>query len=111
MTEEFASDDGTGARHLHARQLAEQAIRAQTEGEDEKADLLFAEAARIDPDAVANALSAAAADPMDGATGSDADPQDDAALEAISRTVEPESDAPSRSGVGGRGSGADGQGS
>ena len=97
--------DATSARHGHARTLAEQALAAQEAGDDDEADRLFAEAARIDPDAVANALG----DASDTAVGADSMPQDDAEIEAMSRTVQPGSDAPSRAGVGGRGSGADNQ--
>ena len=107
MAEELEQSDGIAGRHLHARQLAEQAIRAQADGDDDRADQLFAEASKIDPDAVVNALAEAGAG---SATGADAAPQDDAELEAMTRTVEPGSDAPSRAGVSGRGSGADGQG-
>ena len=111
MAEEYEQTDGVAGRHLHARQLAEQAMRAQAEGDDELAEQLFTEASKIDPEAVENALANAASDPSDGATGTDAAPQDDEELEAMSRTVEPHADAPSRAGVSGRGSGADGQGS
>ena len=107
MSDDYQESDGTGARHQTARSLAEQAIRAQAEGDDDQADELFAQASRIDPDAVANALADANANPDDTSTGTDALPQDDKELEAMSRTVEPGSDAPSRAGIGGRGSGAD----
>ena len=79
-------------------------------GNDDEADRLFAEADRADPDAVIAALQGQARDPSGGAAGADAAPQDDAEIAAMSRTVEPGSDAPSRSGVSGRGSGADNQG-
>ncbi len=107
MSDTYDQPDGTAGRHQTARTLAEQAIRAQSDGDDDTADRLFAEASRIDPDAVANALADAASDPSDGTTGTDAAPQDDEEIAAISRTVQPGSDAPSRAGVGGRGSGAD----
>ncbi len=97
--------DATSARHGHARTLAEQAIAAQEAGDDDEADRLFAEAARVDPDAVANALTAA----PDTAVGADSLPQEDEEIEAMSRTIQPNSDAPTRAGVGGRGSGADSQ--
>ena len=107
MSDEYSGQDGTEGRHQQARTLAEQAIAAQARGDDEEADRLFDEAGRIDPDAVANALADAATSPADSATGTDAAPQDDDEIAAMSRTVVPGSDAPSRSGVGGRGSGAD----
>ena len=72
-----------------------------------EADRLFAEAGKIDPDAVANALADAAADPADTATGADMGPQDDDEIAAMSRTVLPGPDAPSRAGITGSGSGAD----
>ena len=102
--------DGAAGKHGAARLLAERAIAAQAAGDDDKADRLFAEADRADPDAVAAVLQERARDPDDRATGTGAGPQDDAEIAAMSRTVEPRSDAPSRSGVSGRGSGADNQG-
>ena len=107
MSDKYDQPDGTASRHQTARTLAEQAIRAQAEGDDDTADCLFGEAARIDPEAVANALANAASDPADTATGTDAAPQDDNEIAAMARTVQPGSDAPSRAGIGGRGSGAD----
>ena len=102
--------DGAAGKHGAARLLAEQAIAAQAAGDETEADRLFAEADRADPDAVVAVLQERARDPNDEAAGADAGPQDDAEIEAMSRTVEPRSDAPSRSGVSGRGSGADNQG-
>lgn len=102
--------DGAAGKHGAARLLAEQAVAAQAAGDDDKADRLFAEADRADPDAVAAVLQERAGSSNDGATGADAAPQDDAEIEVMSRTVEPGSDAPSRAGVSGRGSGADNQG-
>lgn len=107
MSEDYNATDGTEGRHLQARTLAEQAIAAQARGDDDEADRLFAEAEKIDPDAVANALSDAVANPVDATTGADLGPQNDDEIAAMSRTVVPGSDAPSRSGVSGRGSGAD----
>ena len=102
--------DGAAGKHGAARMLAEQALAAQAAGNEDEADRLFAEADRADPDAVVAVLQERAHDSDAGTTGADAGPQDDADIEAMSRTVEPGSDAPSRSGVSGRGSGADGQG-
>ena len=110
MADELYQSDGIGGRHAAARQMAERAIKAQAAGDDEEADRLFDEAARIDPDAVSAALAERAGDPGDAATGADAGMQDDAEIAALSRTLEPSSDAPSRSGVTGGGSGADQQG-
>ena len=109
MAETLDQTDGIGGKHKAARDMAEAAIRAQAAGDDDEADRLFAEAARIDPSAVNAALSQQAADPSDSATGTDAEPQDDAEIAAISRTMNPR-DAPSRAGITGSGSGADGEG-
>ena len=98
--------EGLNNRHAAARALAEQAMRAQAAGNDEEADRLFAQASSIDADAVANALEQ---NPVD--VGAGPAPQDDEEIAAMSRTVEPGSAAPSRSGIAGEGSGADAQGS
>ena len=97
--------EGLGNRHAAARALAEQAMRAQAAGDDEGADRLFAQASSIDADAVANALEQAPVNVGDGSG-----PQDDEEIAAMSRAIEPGSDAPSRSGLTGEGSGADAQG-
>lgn len=107
--EQNQNDDRQGGRHETARSMAERAIAAQAAGDDDIADQLFADAARIDPDAVAAVLAQRAGDPNDTATGADADPQDDEEIAAMSRTIEP-GDAPARSGITGPGSGADHQG-
>lgn len=44
------------SKHEQARALAEQAVRQQDAGQDAAADASFDEAARIDPDAVAEVL-------------------------------------------------------
>ena len=98
--------DGLGNRHAAARTLAEQALRAQAAGDDDEADRLFAQANGIDSEAVANVLEQNPIDVAVAETG----PQDDEEIAAMSRTVEPRSDAPSRSGITGEGSGADAQG-
>ncbi len=108
--ENLDQPDGIGGRHGTARKMAERAVLAQAEGDSDEADRLFADAARIDPDAVSAVLAEHAADRDDGATGADSEPQDDAEIAAMSRTIGPRGDAPSRSGITGPGSGADGQG-
>jgi len=108
MAENLDQSDGLGDKHAAARRLAEQAVQAQAEGEDEQAERLFAEAERIDPDAVIAVLGERAGDPDDTATGADAEPQNDEEIAAMSRTIQPGADAPSRAGISGRGSGADG---
>ena len=107
MIDDLDQTDGAGGKHAAARQLAEQALRAQVAGNDDEADRLFAAAERADPQAVAAVLEEHRGDPVIAA---DAGPQDDAEIAAQSRTVEPGADAPSRAGISGRGSGADTQG-
>ena len=109
MSDDLDQTDGAGGKHAAARQLAEQALRAQAAGNEEEAERLFANAERADPQAVIAVLEEHRDDPMTAAGPSE--PQDDAELAAESRTVQPGADAPSRAGVSGRGSGADTQGS
>lgn len=106
MSDELDQTDGAGGRHASARQMAEQALRAQAAGDQDEADRLFAVAERVDPEAVIAVLQEHSQDPV---TNADAGPQDDAEIAAMSRTIEPGADAPSRSGISGRGSGADTQ--
>lgn len=110
MAEELDQSDGLGGKHAAARLLAEKALHAQAEGDDDEAERLFAEAERADPDAVIAVLQERARDPNDAATSADAAPQDDDELAAMTRTVEPGQSAPSRAGISGRGSGADTEG-
>ena len=107
MSDEFQADAEAG-KHGTARQLAEQALRAQQAGDDDEADRLFAEAERADPDAVVAVLQERAEDPP-RPVGTEE--QDDDEIAAMSRTMQPGADAPSRAGVSGRGSGGDTQGS
>ena len=107
MSDDLDQTDGSGGKHAAARQLAEQALRAQAAGDEEEAERLFADAERADPQAVIAVLEEHRNDP---ATTAATAPQDDAELAAESRTVEPGTNAPSRAGVSGRGSGADTQG-
>jgi hypothetical protein len=95
-------DEGEGGRFAAARRLAEQAVRAQSEGDDATADRLFAEANRIDPQAVAAVLEEAVADRQPPPP-----PQSDEEIAAMSRTVRPHADAPPRAGITPDGSGAD----
>lgn len=106
MKEEL-DPDGLAAKRETARNLAEQALRAQDAGDDEEAERLYAEAERTDPQAVISVLQEHAADPNDTATGADAEPGNDEEVAAMTRTVEPGSAAPSRAGISGPGSGAD----
>ena len=107
MSDDLDQTDGAGGKPAAARQVAEQALRAQAAGDEEEAERLFAAAERADPQAVAAVLEEHRDDPAAAAMEA---PQDDAELAAETRTVKPGADAPSRAGVSGRGSGADGQG-
>lgn len=108
MTQDIDQADGIGGRHGTARTMAERAMAAKAAGDEDEANRLFAEATRIDPDAVETVLAAHAHD--QAVIPADLAPQNDDEIAAMSRTVEPHSDAHARSGVSGRGSGADGQG-
>ena len=108
MSDDLDQTDGVGGKHAAARQLAEQALRAQAAGNDDQADRLFADAERIDPQAVIAGVEARRTDPATAGTPAAA-PQNDAAGAAETRVVQPGADAPSRAGVSGRGSGADNQ--
>ena len=108
MDDGLRQGDGIAGKHGAARALAEQALAAQARGDEDEADRLFAEADRADPDAVIAVLQERGG--TQPSRGTDTAPQDDDEIAAMSRTVEPGSDAPSRAGVSGRGSGADNQG-
>lgn len=108
MDDGLHQGDGISGKHGAARALEEQALAAQTRGDDDEADRLFAEADRVDPAAVIAVLQERAGEIGPGGA-SDA-PQDDEEIAAMSRTVEPGSAAPSRAGISGRGSGADTEG-
>jgi len=111
LTEDLDQSDGVGGKHLAARQLAERALQAQADGDSDEADRLFAKAERADPQAVIAVLEERGASrPGTSAMTSDTTPQDDNEIAAMSRTIEPGSAAPSRSGVSGRGTGADTEG-
>ncbi|MBV1831034.1 hypothetical protein HNW77_10700 [Komagataeibacter sp. AV436] len=96
-------DDGAN-RHATARKLAEAGLRAERAGEQDRADALFDEAERTDPDALATVLMENPAPrrrvPARGFG-------DDAGVARMSRMVEPGADAPSRAGITDEGSGAD----
>ncbi len=105
MDDTLHQGDGIAGRHGTAREFAERAVAAEAWGDQDEADRLFAEAERIDPEAVANVLSQRVTD-----RASDPGPQRDEEVAAITRTVKPGQDAPSRAGITGSGSGADGEG-
>ena len=104
MSDNLDQGDGAGGKHGSARSLAEQALAAQARGDDDEADRLFAEANRADPAAVDALLSESVVtrEPVRPAGNDDE-------IAAMSRTLE-DDDAPSRSGISGRGSGADNEG-
>lgn len=108
MDDTLNQGDGIAGRHGSAREMAERALAAEAQGDQEEADRLFAAADKLDPDAVATVL-AERRDRPGGVTAADQGPQDDDEVAAITRTVSGR-DAPSRSGITGSGSGADGQG-
>jgi hypothetical protein len=108
MDDGLQQGDGIAGKHGAARALAEQAVAAQARGDEDEADRLFAEADKADPDAVIAVLQERGGDRAGRRT--DMAPQDDDEIAAMSRTVEPGSDTPSRAGVSGSGSGADSQG-
>lgn len=104
MPENTDRSDAASGKHASARLMAERALRAQAAGADEAADRLFAEAERIDADAVVAVLQERKGD---APRAVDTEEQDDDEIAALSRTVQPEADAPSRANISDRGSGAD----
>jgi hypothetical protein len=108
MDDTLHQGDGIAGRHAAAREMAERALAAEARGDQDEADRLFAAADRIDPEAVAAALAERRDTPGRIAPG-DQGPQNDDEVAAITRTVTGR-DAPSRAGITGPGSGADGQG-
>ncbi len=100
-------EPGTAGEDKHgiARRLVEASMRAQREGALDEAERLLAEATHVDPDAVQEAL----AETRQGARLDAAEVGTDAEVAAMTRTVEPGSAAPSRAGITGSGSGADGE--
>ena len=104
MSDTQGTDEVDGNKR-GARQEVDAATRAQAAGEDDRANELLDQALRTDPDGLADALAQdRGAAPLPG----DMDAPDDDAVAAISRTIQPHADAPSRAGITGSGSGADG---
>ena len=101
MSEKLTQEGGDG-RHESARAMAEAAMRAEAAGDVDQAAALLDQAQKTDPDAVVEAVS----ENPDAAPTMD----DDTELSTESEMVVPGSDAPSRAGITGSGSGADGQG-
>jgi hypothetical protein len=111
MDDTLQQGDGIAGRHGTAREFAERALAAEARGDQDEADRLFAQAERLDPEAAATVLSERRREA--GSTGRTAPqgmgPRQDDEVAAITRTVTGD-DAPSRAGITGSGSGADGQG-
>ncbi len=101
------SDTGEG-KHGQARRLADAAMAAQREGRHEDAERLLDEAQRADPQALEEALSEQGDGSRAGARLDAAEITTDDEVARISRTIEPGSGSPSRAGITGSGSGADG---
>ncbi len=99
---EKLNQDPSDTRHEAARNMAEAAMRAEAAGDVEQASALLDQAQKTDPDAVVETVS----ENPDATPSAD----DDAELSTMSETVLPGSDAPSRAGITGSGSGADNQG-
>lgn len=109
MSDLIDGGGGGAEKHGQARSLVEAALRARRDGEADRADRLLEQARQTDPEAVETLLlelgpTEPSPDPMDDATG----PASDREVELISRQIQPGSDAPSRAGITGPGSGADG---
>ncbi|MBV1837115.1 hypothetical protein [Acetobacter estunensis] len=96
-------------KHGQARAMTEAALRAEERGEQAEADRLFVQAENTDPEAVANVLEENRDQPsrFHIRAPRSTDFGDDAAVAAITRTIEPNSDAPDRAGITDNGSGAD----
>ncbi|MFT8636158.1 hypothetical protein [Novacetimonas hansenii] len=98
------ADDPDGGKHATARRLAEAGVRAEQAGDQARADALFDEAERTDPEALENVLME---NPAPRRRISGRGFGDDAAVAHTTREVRPGSDAPSRAGITDGGSGAD----
>lgn len=103
MNEKLHQGGGGDDKHESARNMAEAAMRAETAGDSGQADALLEQAAKADPSAVIDVVT------EHGGKSLPITP-DDTELSAASETVVPGSDAPSRAGISGSGSGADNQG-
>lgn len=107
MSDSQGSDEVDGNKHGAARQQADAAEQADAEGDDTRAEDLMDQALRTDPDGLADALAQDEdAPPLAADRGTASDDE----VARISREVQPRSDAPSRAGITGSGSGADGMG-
>jgi len=112
MSDLMDGDGDAGAeKHGQARSLVEAALRARRGGEDDRADLLMEQTRRTDPQAVEDLLMEIGSQELSPDEPAVVDGvASDREVELMSRQIEPGSDAPSRAGITGSGSGADGQG-
>ncbi len=112
MSDLMDGDGDAGAeKHGQARSLVEAALRARRGGEDDRADLLMEQTRRTDPQAVEDLLMEIGPQELSPDEPAVVDGvASDREVELMSRQIEPGSDAPSRAGITGSGSGADGQG-
>ena len=102
MTTENEGATGEETRRSQARALIVEAEAARGDGNDDEAERLLDEATRIDPQATEDAL---AANPRAEAVAEPAGTDEEVRL--VTATIQPHSDAPSRAGITGSGSGAD----
>ena len=101
MTSENQGATSEEDRRSRARSLIADAEAARAAGNDDEADRLLDDATRIDPQATADAIAEEPPGHSPEAAASDEE------VRLVTATVEPHSDAPSRAGITGSGSGAD----
>lgn len=101
MTRENQGATGEEDRRSQARSLILEAEAARLDGRDDEAGRLLDQATRIDPQAAEDALATSPDAPEAVDAASDED------VRLVTATIQPHSDAPSRSGITGSGSGAD----
>ena len=104
MSEELHQGSGADDKHEAARHMAEAAMRAERDGDTDRADDLINQAQKADPSAIIDVIGESVGDPIPN------EADDNEELSVASETVQPGSDAPSRAGISGTGSGADNQG-
>jgi hypothetical protein len=110
MSDIINGGPGGEGKHGQARALVEAALRARRAGQTDRSALLLDEAQRVDPQSVEDLLMELAPGDQVPGRATRFDPaRADAEVAAMSRTIEPKSDSPSRSGITGNGSGADSQ--
>ncbi|WP_408873957.1 hypothetical protein [Gluconobacter roseus] len=90
--------EGEDRKYRVATEQAEAALRARDSGDNALAERLLDEAERTDPEALANVLQRDSDSPA-GRGHRPPPPASDEEVAAITRTVQPGSDAPSRAGI------------